>query len=581
MELEKNIYGLSEGVFKACQFLGLKFPEESLSEGEHVPSDYFGEDFEFDEETKEKLCAERKWTKEKFEQVYKIFSKAFASRKLIKHNKTDLNIYFCDHVLFDIKQNGASSDDYFAFEFYNKSFALRDEFINQTSRNQMIVICNEHFAIDIATNKRKANSLFNEFLRRDWIYTGDCTFEEFKVFIEKHPRFFSKLSGGNQGKGAEIISVGSNDNLEKIFAKLKSKNRILEEVVKQHEAIAAFCSDTVNTIRVYTLLDAHNVVHILATVGRFGKKGGVVDNVHGGGCCSVTIDSKTGIITSDGLNNVHERLQKHPDSGKIFKGFQYPTWKKVCAVVKTMAKMIPQLRYLGWDIAVDVVGEPVLIEVNGNAPAVDLMQAADSVGRLPLYKPLIDELKKDKADRINRLGYQVNTLRNFDSSYYGEPIRKNLRLKFALGKLIPDCKSLLDLGCRESKAAKAFCPKKVKYIPVDFKKHDDEVILCDFNDGEFPDIKADTCLCAFTAEYVENLPLFINNMCNAAQKQILMWCRPFDKEVHHHYRWYHPFLTDFTEEFLIKSMEQNNFRLNMQYQSSVNHSIIFYDFRRN
>ena len=26
MELEKNTYGLSEGVFKACQFLGLKFP---------------------------------------------------------------------------------------------------------------------------------------------------------------------------------------------------------------------------------------------------------------------------------------------------------------------------------------------------------------------------------------------------------------------------------------------------------------------------------------------------------------------------------------------------------------------------
>jgi hypothetical protein len=70
-------------------------------------------------------------------------------------------------------------------------------------------------------------------------------------------------------------------------------------------------------------------------------------------------------------------------------------------------------------------------------------------------------------------------------------------------------------------------------------------------------------------------------MCNAAQKQILMWCRPVDKENKEIYRWYHPFLTDFTEKFLIETMAQNNFRLNTQYIDSSNPSIIFYDFRRN
>ena len=46
MSSEKNIYGLSEGVFKACEFLGLKFP--AALDGEHVPSDYFGDDLDLD-----------------------------------------------------------------------------------------------------------------------------------------------------------------------------------------------------------------------------------------------------------------------------------------------------------------------------------------------------------------------------------------------------------------------------------------------------------------------------------------------------------------------------------------------------
>ena len=120
----------------------------------------------------------------------------------------------------------------------------------------------------------------------------------------------------------------------------------------------------------------------------------------------------------------------------------------------------------------------------------------------------------------------------------------------------------------------------MKYFPVDFKNYDDEeIITCDFNGGEFPDLKADTCLCAFTAEFVENLPQFLANMCNAAQKQILIHCCLIEKEISD-YRYENPFLTDFTEEFLIKTMEQNNFQLETQYPDAKNPSVILYDFRK-
>ena len=117
------------------------------------------------------------------------------------------------------------------------------------------------------------------------------------------------------------------------------------------------------------------------------------------------------------------------------------------------------------------------------------------------------------------------------------------------------------------------------YCPVDFKKHDEEVIACDFNNGEFPDVTADAILCTWTAEFVEHLPQFLSDMCNAAQKQILMWCRPVDKEIYDNWRWSHPFLVDFTEEFLVKTMAQNNFELHAQYPDA-NPSVILYDFRK-
>ena len=460
MDLEKNIYGLSEGVFKACQFLGLKFPPEAVNNPQPLPSDYFGDDFELDEATIKKLCAAKKWSKEKFTKTYTQFKGVFLSQRCFKHTKTDFNIYFCDYVLFVLKQ-GIDVDDYFNFEFYDKSRDLQNGFVTKNYRNKVTVICNDPFSMKLQSNKAETNIFFAEFLHRNWLDTRKCTFEEFKSFVEKHPRFFSKPIASSQGKGAAIINVNSNENLENLFANLKSKKRLLEEIVVQHEDLAAFCPDTLNTIRVNTFLDVHNVAHILSSSGRFGRSGAVVDNLHGGGV-AVSINPKTGVIISDGRNEVHERMPKHPNTGKTFKGFQYPCWDKVCATVKKMAKKIPQMRHIGWDIAVNNKNEAVLVEINGERPAVDLQQV-DSVGRLYLYQPLLEEMRDYKKAEMKLLGYRVNDMRNFDSAY-NHPSRQNSRLQFAMEKLVPDCASLIDLGCRKEKFVKSITPPHYQNI---------------------------------------------------------------------------------------------------------------------
>jgi hypothetical protein len=579
MESEKNIYGLAEGVYKACLHLGFKFPSEPLPAGEHFPSDYFGDDFDFDQDAIEKLRAEAVLSVDKFTAVHRTFIERFYAQKPIKHTKTDLSVYFCDYLLFCFKPNDVAVKNYFYYEFYNKSFELRDTFLLIKHSVLRRHISNEHYADAQFLNKARANELLSDFLHRDWLNTLTCSYEEFQVFVRRHSRFFSKLAVGSQGKGAAIVDTESNKNLRRLFNNLKSRGRILEEVVNQHEAISAFCADTVNTIRINTFLDTHNVVNILTASGRFGSSGNVTDNFTVKGY-AVIIDPKTGIIISEGMNSAHERVQTHPDTGKTFKGFQYPSWEKVRAVVTQMAMRIPQIRHIGWDIAINEEGEPVLIEVNVDS-GVGVQQAPDSVGRLHLYQPLLDEVQNYNADELRFLGYRANILEDFDLAYETSTARQDFRLRYALLKLIPDCASILDLGCRETKSLKGFCPANVKYIPVDFKNYDDdEIIACDFNGGEFPDVTADVCLCAFTAEFVELLPQFLNNICRAAQKQILFWACPADKEIDIKSRWENPFLTDFTEEFLIKTIEQNNFKLNAQYTAPDNVAAILYDFRK-
>ena len=59
-----------------------------------------------------------------------------------------------------------------------------------------------------------------------------------------------------------------------------------------------------------------------------------------------------------------------------------------------------------------------------------------------------------------------------------------------------------------------------------------------------------------------------------------MLCRPADLEEYPEYRWKNPFLTDFTEEFLIKTLAQNNFRLNAKEFAPNHRSVVIYDFRK-
>ena len=78
----------------------------------------------------------------------------------------------------------------------------------------------------------------------------------------------------------------------------------------------------------------------------------------------ILVDSKIGVISCSGLAHADDDWHIiHPISNEVVVGTQIPDFQNIRTSVEEMAKMFPNFRYLGWDIAITEDGFDV-IEVN-------------------------------------------------------------------------------------------------------------------------------------------------------------------------------------------------------------------------
>ena len=74
-------------------------------------------------------------------------------------------------------------------------------------------------------------------------------------------------------------------------------------------------------------------------------------------------------------------------TGTQIQGFQFPDWEAAMDMVRQAAEMIPELGYLGWDIAFTEEG-PILVEGN-EFPGHDIYQLPEhtpnKIGIMPKF----------------------------------------------------------------------------------------------------------------------------------------------------------------------------------------------------
>ena len=284
--------------------------------------------------------------------------------------------------------------DYFDYELYHRTVKEANKFLSRAYWWKVYKASNSYKKLYLLKNKEKFNQLFQKYVNRKFLNTNKCTYEEFEKFVIEHPEFFGKPYDGTGGQGAKILKVSEYKSIKHLYKYCVKNHLIIEEVVKQHKELAKFNNSTVNTIRLYSLRCADGKVRALLANFRTGRKGNDVDNFHCGGVTCV-VDPKTGIIVSDAIDRHHKFYDKHPDSNFKFKGFQIPCWDKLIQAIEECGCLIPELRHIGWDIAITDKNEIELIEGN-SMPNFDVTQAADQIGKLYIYKEYIDELEKIK-----------------------------------------------------------------------------------------------------------------------------------------------------------------------------------------
>lgn len=145
------------------------------------------------------------------------------------------------------------------------------------------------------------------------------------------------------------------------------------------------CLSSVNTICVITMIDKNDNVHVINPLAKFGGSDKCISNTMGGGCCC-HIDEKIVIITHPGKGIHGESYFCHPVTDVVIPGYQIPNWKGVCDYVRQLAQVVPNGRYIGWDIVILENGYDV---IEGNLHPGQDFQGCDGVGRWYEIKELM------------------------------------------------------------------------------------------------------------------------------------------------------------------------------------------------
>ena len=269
---------------------------------------------------------------------------------------------FCDYIHARLRY-GFCGEDYFLNtpgfalkNFQKKQFFSHKEWIKLRKK-----LNNEEFT-HVLNDKVETLKYFREFIEHEWCYPVEHNEEEFNQFVEKHQQIIVKPISEEGGKGVELYKRFGDRGGYKV---LKQNNYLLEECIKQHP-VMCFNNTSVNTIRVYSMLDKQGKAHILKAVLRAGVGDSVVDNFHSGGVI-YPVNVEHGFIESYGERRTEkEGIFIHPGTDIIMLGFVIPHWDLLKDTVRRMAESLPQVRYVGWDMVITPDGVD-LIEANDNA----------------------------------------------------------------------------------------------------------------------------------------------------------------------------------------------------------------------
>ena len=312
--------------------------------------------------------------------------------KQYEKNSNKLWLFTCkiDYLFSRVLYPGLDAMDYFRYEFYKYRHCKRKTFITEGGLKKINKkLNNERKNIklfQILQDKALFNNYFSEFIGRRWILLSKASYQDFIYFCRDLKKVICKPLRGSQGNGVFIADVLTEQQKIDLYNKLCNKEYLIEEIIKQNKIISEICSESVNSIRIYSVINKRKEIEIIGSVLRIGSGFNSTDNYSSGGFAA-TIDVNTGTVISRAVKQNGEYVYFHPKSGKKIIGLQIPNWNKVKETVENAHKKITEFRYIGWDVVVCDDMRVVIIEGNTYA-GVALQQHPMLEGKKQAYKKL-------------------------------------------------------------------------------------------------------------------------------------------------------------------------------------------------
>lgn len=273
---------------------------------------------------------------------------------------------------------GARPIDYVRFEFYKKSAHERNRYL--TIYRYFKLLKKVGYLNEATHGKIAEYKTFADYIRRPWIVVGKDTDPQIvKQFIAKHGVVFAKPNMGDQGKGVMKIKADDSKAIEELLVECKQGTYVVEDAIKQDPDIEAINPSSVNTVRVTTLTDKQGCPQIISVILRAGAPGSHVDNWGAGGV-GYNFNLETGICDQYGKDKKNRKYIYHPGSNKQMLGYKLPHFEEIKDYVTKLGKLVPNVRYIGWDVAITTDGFD-LVEMNCPAGH-DMFQSFDN----PVYE---------------------------------------------------------------------------------------------------------------------------------------------------------------------------------------------------
>ena len=338
----------------------------------------------------------------KYERAIKRSMQLCPMKPLTKGQEADIKEYFKKHFGREVptywhqylySRNGLYSEKYIPASIYNSELLYR-----LNNRRFGLPYADKGFYDTLFPNNNRPRTLIKNM--------NGCFFDSCNPITEIEAEEICKnvqsvvikpTLEGHWGIGVKIFHTEDgfipelNMSLHDLFIQYK-KNYIIQEKLEQHSDIAKLNPSSVNTIRVLSYRTVEKEIKVLYAVLRIGRKGKEVDNETAGGI-KADINLQTGRINGDAFGNPKEKTMPKTDAGVILNEYLIPSFPLVLDFVKELHERLPYFNLIGWDIAVDKEGKPVLIEWNR---AAELSQVAHGPAFGEFTEEILSIVKREK-----------------------------------------------------------------------------------------------------------------------------------------------------------------------------------------